>query len=461
MNGCRLGRVGALVVGIVVWSLAPWAVGGERFELRESIESPRVFKTTAQLQVTGKLYTVPDPNKGLKLEVNARFTYDERRLEGTGREGETLRSLRHYEQASASIEAGGQQSNQLLRERLSLIVAQGKANGVEVFSPSGPLTYGELELLRTPGDSLAALALLPDAKVELTEPWKPADWVLPLLTGIDAAEKSSLTCRLQSVEKQTARVRVDGEITGVVLGGAATIQVTGYYLYDLEHQHLRRIELNQTEKRSIGPVSPGLEVAAKISLTRTINAQPQRLTEKLAAELPLEGTEANRLLMFDAPAWNVRFYHDRHWHLFHQGSELAILRLLDQGGLISQCNIKRLPDASPGEHVAEQEFMGDIETSLGKNFGEFVQSEKLQLRDGLFVYRVIAAGTVDRKNDKGEPVAAPMSWAYYLVANRDGRQISFVFTMDPKLSEELRARDLSIVGGIEFLPAKPRLTLGK
>jgi hypothetical protein len=81
------------------------------------------------------------------------------------------------------------------------------------------------------------------------------------------------------------------------------------------------------------------------------------------------------------------------------------------------------------------------------------------LKEGLFVVRVVAVGTVERRNAKNEPEAAPMQWIYYLVANSDGRQIAFVFSLDPKQAEDLDNRDLSIVAGIEFLAprAKPAL----
>ncbi|MSR59689.1 MAG: hypothetical protein EXS05_18945 [Planctomycetaceae bacterium] len=451
--GTRRSQNNALLIvaiGVLLVAATQVTSAAEQYALTEDATDQRIFRVEAQLEVSGNLFTQPGPEKALKLMVNARFAFDERRREGAGREAQAFRSVRHYEQAMAAIEAGTQLSNYSLRDRLRLIVAQGEAGGVELFSPSGPLTYDELELLRTPGDCLAMLTLLPDSKVEIGESWQPSEWVMALLSGVEAAEKSSLKCKLDSVEKSTARVTVTGSITGAVLGASATISIEGFFLYDLGRHHIRRIELTQTEKRSIGTVSPGLDVSAKVAVTRTMHSRPQRLTDRNLDELPLDSNDANRLLMFDAPAWNVRFYHDRRWHLFHQSSEAAILRLLDKGGLIAQCNIKKLPDAAPGRHVAQGEFKADIQRTLGKDFQEFAQDDTLKLREGLFVYRVVAVGTVTRANDKKEPVANPMQWHYYLVANDEGRQLAFVFTVDPKLIDDLDSRDLSIVGGLEF-----------
>ncbi|MGE5194091.1 MAG: hypothetical protein ACM3U2_16470, partial [Deltaproteobacteria bacterium] len=229
-------------------------------------------------------------------------------------------------------------------------------------------------------------------------------------------------------------------------------------VYDRGQKIISRMELTQTEKRAIGAVSPGLDVVAKATLRRGIVERPAHLTDRDLSDLPLEPNDASRLLIFEAPAWNVRFYHDRHWHLFQQTSEVALLRLLDKGGLVAQCNIKKLADAEPGKHVSQEQFLADVQQSLGKNFQEIVQSEKLRLKEGLFVVRVVVAGTVERRNARKEIETAPMQWIYYLVANADGRQVSFVFSVDPAQVKSLGDRDLSIVGGLEFLAPRPAPT---
>ncbi len=456
-------RMVQLRLGMVImfaWLAATGAarsLAADRIVLREEVSDSRIRSVAVELSVTGRLFPEPGPEKSLKLAVEARFDYTERRLPGTGREARALHAVRRYEQARATIQAGNQISNATLRNSQRLIVALGQLEGIELFSPSGPLTYGELELLRTPGDSLAIVGLLPESAVETDETWKPADWVIPLLTGVDAVEKGGLTCKLESVKSGEASISFSGDVTGATVGAASALQIDGHVIYDREQKLVTRIEMTQSEKRAVGAVSPGLDVVAKANLTRAIVAHPMRLTDQDLADLPLEPNAANRLLMFEAPAWNLRFFHDRHWHLFHQTSEVAMLRLLDLGGLIAQCNIKKLPDASPGEHVSQATFQDDIVRTLGKNFEQIVASEKLALKEGLFVIRVVAVGTVERRNAKNEPEPGPMQWIYYLVAHADGRQVSFVFSVDPKQVDALNNRDLAIVGGLEFLPppAKP------
>jgi hypothetical protein len=452
--GRNLGTAG-FVLALVAMPASRLAAA-ESVELREESSDVRIRSVEVELSVSGKVFPAPGPDKALKLAVEARFEYFERRLPRAGREAESLRTVRYYEQAGASIQAGEQISNTSLRNSQRLVMAHGQLDGIELFSPSGPFTYNELELLHVPGDSLAVLGLLPDTTVELEESWKAPAWVVPLVTGLEAVEKGELTCKLESLQPNVARIGFEGEIVGAAVGAATEIHVGGHLLYDRDQKLVSRVEVTQTEKRAIGAVSPGLDVVAKVNITRRVAERPARLADKDLSGLPLEPNAANRLLMLEAPAWNLRMFHDRRWHLFHQSSEVALLRLLDQGGFIAQCNIKKLPDAEPGQHVSEEQFQTDIRQTLGKRFQEIVQSEKLKLKDGLYVFRVVAVGSVDRLNADNEPESSPLQWIYYLVANADGRQVSFVFSLDPRQAKELENRDLSMVAGIEFLSPRPR-----
>src|SRR5262249_47077410 len=201
-------------------------------------------------------------DKALTLAVDARFEYGERRLAGTGREAQSLRAIRHYNLAKATIEAGDQTSISTLRKSQRLVVAQGQVDDLDLFSPSGPLTYAEQELLRTPGDSLAVLGLLPASAVEENETWKAVDWGLPLLTGMEAVEKGEIECKLESASATEARVRFGGDVTGATVGAASVLRIDGHYLYDRSQKLITQVAWIQTEKRAIGAVSPGLDVTA-------------------------------------------------------------------------------------------------------------------------------------------------------------------------------------------------------
>jgi hypothetical protein len=437
------------------WVVIPWqAQGAERYELQEDPAASHACQVATELEVTGKLFPAPGPEKALKLKVEGKFRYAERRLKSAARDAASLRSVRQYESAQAQIQAGDELSDLRLRDSQKLIVAEGSLNGIDLFSPAGPLTYSELELLHSPADSLAILAWLPESPVESDDTWKVPFWSLPLVTGIEAVEKGSVTCRLESVKETLARVRFEGEVTGASVGAPSVVEIQGHLDFDLKRKIVVRVEALQKEKRAIGAISPGLDVSARVVVTRARHESESKLSTQELTGIPLEANPANRLLLFEAPGWSVRLYHGREWHVFQKSSDSALLRLLDQGGFIAQCNVKKLPNTEPGKHVADKKFQQDIQESLGKNFQEFLHSERINAKDGLYIYRVVVGGTIQRANEKKEPEINPMQWIYYLVAHPDGRQLSFVFSVDARQIKEFGTRDLAIVTGAEFL--RPR-----
>jgi hypothetical protein len=320
-------------------------------------------------------------------------------------------------------------------------VATGRREGVSCYSLGGPLRATELDLLRRPGDSLAVLGLLPVTAVETGGEWTVESWAAQTLTGTEAVLQSKLTCRLESVSSNEARVTFTGSVEGATDGAPTKIDLSGSYRYDLKRNFLTHVELTQTEKRTVGAVSPGLDVTAKVTLDRAPVSVPGRLTDSLVAGIPLEPDAALTQLSLDVP-WDVRLRHARDWHVFHVRSQVAVLRLIADGRLIAQCNVTPVASAGPGLHTPADEFQADIRQALGDRLKEIEDAGTVDSAGPHYVYRVVA---------KGETNGINMHWVYYLVAARSGRQTSFVFAVESELRNELGDRDVEIVKSLEFI----------
>ena len=48
------------------------------------------------------------------------------------------------------------------------------------------------------------------------------------------------------------------------------------------------------------------------------------------------------------------------------------------------------------------------------------------------------------------PVKLPMTWIYYLCADRSGKQMLFVFVVEPEYVKLLAGRDLAMVRSVRF-----------
>lgn len=450
-------RVGRFLVCAGLWCLITQSsvMATDKLELAESSSDSRPFRVTIGMELDGQVQAAVADAKAvaMKLTGNAKLAFHERRIGSLGRDASDFRSIRHYEQAEFHSQVADRITDTKLRSELRRIVAEGQVDGERMYSPQGMLTYDELELIRPPVDSLTAIALLPTERVEIGEKWETARWAVQFLTAMEAVEKSVLTCTLESVKDDIAKVTFTGEIKGGFLGASSEITVSGHYLYDLKEHYLQHLELTQTETRTVGAVTPGLKVTAKATLDRKLNAS-EILTDAVVAAVPREPEPSLMLLAMEATDWGVKVYHDRLWHLFHQGSTVAVLRLMDKGSLVAQCNITPIGSAPAGKHIGEKQFQEDIQKAIGPDFQKIEKAEIIPTEDKRFVFRVIASGEASQKTSKGIN-KIPVNWIYYLVANADGRQMVMVFTVENTLVERLQNRDINLALGIDFVPKAP------
>ncbi len=432
-----------LVVALTILAAGPLGAA-ETFSLVEDASSGRTFAVSAEITGEGTFEFQP-PEQGTKavehpVALKASFDYAERRLAAAGRDESAYRSIREYGEADSEIRVGNQSSTPTLRASRRTIVAAATREGVIAYAPDGPLTANEVELLPYPGDSVLLHALLPRTGVAVGETWTPDPWVAPALAGTDVAFDSSLTCRLESVRGGSATVTFDGHVEGAVKGATSETTLKGSFEYDLGVAAIVVAAFTQNEKRAIGPLSPGMKITLKSTVRRSPASEGATIADAKAESVPLDPPA--ELLRVEHPApFAVSVAGERAWRLFHQTGQLLILRLLDRGGLIAQCNIAPGPKVAPGERTPEQVFQEDIRRSLGDQLTEIVSAEEVKGGD-LEIYRVTATGKV-RDSER--------VWRYYLVTAPDGRQAAFVVTVEPGDLRRLADRDVELVTSLKFL----------
>lgn len=446
LRGPRLAMMVALVLGIF-----QAATAADKVLLEESIDDARVFGVGTRLDVTGTLLTAQsgkDP-ASWAISLSAALSYRERRLLGFGREAESLRSIRDYEVATVEIDVAGRPTSVKLDDRLKLVVAQGQAEGLQFSALDGVFTTDELNLLRTPCDSLGLIALLPNREVEVGESWTPNLWAGQFIAGLDAVTESKMTCKLESVTESIARVTFEGSVDGATLGSTSKVTLKGGYDYDLVSKSISGADMTQTEDRSVGVVSPGMKISARVRLLRKPATIPGRLAdEKLVSRGQADVTADALRIRFDSP-WNLSLLHDRDWHLFHFNENVAILRMLEQGSFVAQLNVAPIPDVAAGQQTPATDFQKDIQQSLGEKLRSLGAPESQTLSDGRKYHKVTAEGQVGERK---------MTWIYYLVTAPTGRQASLMFTVDTSQIDKLRGQEKRLVESLRFGPAVRKST---
>ena len=430
------------VTGLLI--LVPAAIfAADKYKLEEPVDDARVFGVGTRVEITGKLQPTPKV-AALSQTASAAISYRERRLLGPGDGAESFRAVREYETAVAEIDVAGNKTSIRLQDPLKLIVAQGQSEGVELYALAGLLTANELDLIRSPADSLALISLLPNKEVEVGDHWTVNDWSFQMLTALDAVVTGKLECTLESVEKGIARIKLDGKLEGAAVGSTTEVTITGFFSYHLEGKYIADTDFVQTETRALGPVSPALDIKARVRLLRSPAKTSGRLSDQKIIDLAAtEPAETAKFLRFESP-WNIGIQHGRHWHLYKVDETVAVFRLLDEGNFIAQCDMASIAPVKPGEHLAEQTFLSDIRRSLGERLRSMNKGEVVPSSDRKFVFKVLAEGVVGERQ---------MTWVFYLVADPSGRQASLMFAVDTDLAETLAKYDRELVDNLKFGPA--------
>lgn len=413
----------------------------ETFDLRAAGRPGQLQRVQAEIHVTGNLKTKSGGKvRTLSLQVAGSMQYDERLL-ASSHEQQTLRTVRHYDKAEAKIEIDGQAIQSVLDPNQRLIVFDETKDRGVLFSPLGPLAREDVDLIDVPGNSAVLSRLLPAEEVKLKATWELDTTSLCRLLGLDAISQSDAKATLEQVASSIGIVAIAGTIDGAAGGVATQIKLVGQLRVDLKTRHIVALTMTVNEDRSIGHAEPGFVVEAKVQLAATPlekSANLDKLSASADAWTPTEGATALGLVPANG---GFRLLHDRRWRVLIDQKEVLVLRLVDRGDLIAQCNISTLPKLSAGRQVELEQLQQEIQRSLGASFGQFIEAAQNVTEEEIRVLRVAASGTASD---------IPVTWVYYLLSDETGRRVSIVFAHESKLQEQFGEADRMLVGSFAF-----------
>ncbi|MCS7166742.1 MAG: hypothetical protein NZ914_03795 [Gemmatales bacterium] len=368
------------------------------------------------------------------------------------RPGLPIRVARYYERAdwhrqvqgvmSASAPGSPLEKRQLRPER-RLVVAWRGPDQTVVFSPNGPLTREELDLTQGHLDLLMVPNLLPEQLVAVGDTWTVPIPVVQAMCGLDGVTESQVQGKLTAVRDGHAFVSIEGQVAGIVDGSETNNHIRATCEFDLNFERWLRLHWQQTQQRQAGPVTSALTLQADIRAERHFDGQCEHLTPAVLQNLPAEPTAPFLLLSYRAPKNVCEFLYDRAWHRISQDERFAVFRLLDRGELVAQMNVTFWPEAQPGQHLSTEQIRQFARQTPQFQLEKEIESGELPAQDGRWIYRHTVQG-------KSEGLPVVLTW--YVVAHKDGRQVVFVFTVEPSLADKLGGRDLAIVQSVSFPP---------
>jgi hypothetical protein len=335
------------------------------------------YRVRTRVNLTGSL--TPPAVKGqpapktLEIRGESAIDYDERVLELD--KGEVSKTIRQVRRMEFRRTIGDRPQETSLRPAVSRLVVLRRGNTEVPFSPDGPLTWGEIDLVRTDVFTPALRGLLPDRPVSPGDRWNATTFAIQELTDMDRIEEGNLECRLEQVttieERRHARVSFSGTVRGNGEDGPGKQTLEGYYYFDLQSNHLGYLHLDgrhallDADGKEVGFVK------GRFVLTRQVTGRVADLTDAAIKGVAIEPSADNTQLLYDNPDLGIRFLYPRRWRVGAvRGSQITVDAPDGNGMLITV--------DPPAKAVTAAQFLTESREWLLKQKAKLLRTEAPQ-----------------------------------------------------------------------------------
>jgi hypothetical protein len=362
------------------WLAASPAEAQPAIALEESFKPGAQYLVGCRVDVAGSL-TLPlekgeQAPKTLKVSGTSALDYHERIL-AAGKDKQVTRTIRYYGKLDFQRKVGDQTQQSSLRPQVRRLVILREGHVEVPFSPDGPMTWNELDLIRTDVFAPALAGLLPTQRVNVGDSWKPASAALQELTDLDKLDQVDVTCKLDQLptlnNRKHARVTFSGTLRGIGEDGPTRHNLDGYLYFDLESNHISYVSMHGTQEL----LDKNGKAIGSIEGTFTMTRRPEtckELGDQAIQGLKLEPNEDNTQLLYDNPDIGVKFLHPRRWHVAGvRGTQVALDEKSGHGLLITVEPLKNIPTAAQ----FLQESKGFLEQQKVK-IGQIAATRQLQ-----------------------------------------------------------------------------------
>lgn len=358
-----------------LWLVLPVAALAQTVDMTEAFPPGMVHRVQATVKLTGRLTLPADKDKkagSLEVHGHSDIAYDERLLpptaDGAGR------SIRVYSKMAFRRSLGGQQQHADLRPAARRMVLLRRDYREVPFSPDGPLTFAEIDMVRTDVFVPALAGMLPGKPVRVGDRWTTAKPAVLELTDFETLDEGGLDCRLAEMTdyagRRVARVIVTGTVRGLSQDGPARHKIEAVYDFEPATRRLAGMSLKGTRELLDADNQVRGRVEGTYAFSRTVLPRGEGLLADAAvAAVPLEPTPETTRLVYASDEPAVRFEYPRRWRLASvRGRQITLDERGGSGILLTVDAASRLPTAA--EYLREtREFWAKQQAVLGPYAG--------------------------------------------------------------------------------------------
>lgn len=368
---------------LLLATLGHTALAQDAVALIEPYKPGHITKVDVQVKLTGKL-ALPSTEKGKQAQLvpvvgASKLVYEERVLKPDDDEladdKAVLKTVRAYREVSFERTVGEVKQDAGIRPSVRRMILIKSGAKKAPFSPDGPLTWGEIDVVRTDVFNPALVpGLLPPNAVKPGQKWNASPAAVTELTDLEKVEDGSIAVEFVGVaklnERKLARLKISGTVKGVNLDGPTRQKLDGTAYFDLDTSVLAYLSVKGTHELLDGKGQTVGVVEGQFAMTRTpVPKVPADLSDGSLRDLSLTRTSENTLLLYDNPDLGVRFLHSRGWRVGAvQGKQVTLDHARGGGILITV--------EAPGQVPTPEDYLKEVSGFLTKQKADITATEK-------------------------------------------------------------------------------------
>jgi hypothetical protein len=313
----------------------------EPIRLQERFPTGYLYHVSTRTDLMGTL-TLPAEKgkpapKPLSVRGDSAIEYDERVLTADAN-GQVQKTIRLFRRIDFQRTLGDRPQQSTIRPAVRRLVILRHNNTEVPFTPDGPLTWGEIDLVRTDVFTPALTGLLGDKAVRVGDHWTATTVAVQELTDMESIDEGQVECKLEQVttrdDRRQARVSLAGTVRGTNEDGPNRQVLEGYFYFDLESNYLSYLYLKGVSSLLDKDGKEMGRVEGRFVLNRRLLKTSTELSDEALKGVTLERTEDNTRLLYDNPDLGVRFLHPRRWLIAEVRGNQVALATRDGAGLL-------------------------------------------------------------------------------------------------------------------------------
>lgn len=344
----------------------------EAVVLAEKFFSGYEYRVQTRVDLTGDLQVPVEkdkPPQKVKMTGRSTIDYDERVLPADGKAADQ-KTIRQYRNIDFRRTVGDQPQESSLRSNVRRLVVMKKAQAKVPFSPDGPLTWNEIDMLRTDIFIPELAGLLPGRAVKPGESWVVRESTIMELTDLEKIDKGSLTAKFETEEniggRRVAHITLSGDLSGINEDGPNRQKIIGRMYFDIRGEYISYLSINGESLMLDKDGATTGQMAGEYVMVRRMMPRNQQLADGALAQITIEPNADNTLLLYEEPDLGVKLLHPRRWRIGRVArGQITLDESNGSGLLITVEPLKRVPSAA--EYLREsQAFLEKQKAKIGR-----------------------------------------------------------------------------------------------